>query len=63
MTQKELLYVEDAIGHERCMSHYLENIIPLIKDQKLSSFLEKQWMVHQELEKSFCKLLKGECHD
>ena len=63
MTQKELLYIEDAIGHERCMSHYLESVIPLLKDKKLETFLDKQWKLHKDMEKNLCKLLEGECHD
>ena len=46
MTQKELLYVEDAVGHETNIIKILQETIKNIQDEKLISFLESKLETH-----------------
>ena len=39
MTQKELLYIEDAIGHENTIIDVCQHTIDTLDDEKLISFL------------------------
>ena len=47
MTQKELLYVEDAIGHEKNIISILNESICNLEDTNLISFLKKELKKHQ----------------
>jgi len=62
MTQKELSYIEDAIGHE-------ENIIKIITelnsidDSELISFLENEIKIHTSLKEKLMNLLKEKSNE
>ena len=59
MTQKELLYMEDAIGHEKSIKKILEESIKMVEDDNLVSFLESELKEHTKTEKSLMKVLEG----
>ena len=40
MTQKELLYVEDAIGHEKNVGQIVADAIQMLQDKSLKTFLK-----------------------
>ena len=40
MTQKELLYVEDAIGHEKNVGAIVADVISQLQDKNLQTFLK-----------------------
>ena len=63
MTQKELLYVEDAIGHEKNIISICESMIPILDDDTLINFLESEIKKHQNMEKKLTKLLEGMCDE
>ena len=42
MTQKELLYVEDAVGHEQNLIKILNETINLLQNTDLKNFLSGQ---------------------
>lgn len=46
MTQKELLYVEDAIGHETNIIKITQETIKKLQNQNLISFLENELEKH-----------------
>lgn len=57
MTQKELAYIEDAIGHENNMIMIISNMLESLDDKKVISFLEKECRKHKELKECLlCKL-------
>ncbi len=58
MTQKELLYVEDAIKHENNIVIICEETINLLEDDDLVSFFEKELKVHQKLKKELINMLE-----
>lgn len=63
MTQKELLYVEDAINHERNIVYYLNDAISSIQNKELTSFLEDEIIYHEEISKKLLNLLDGEINE
>lgn len=60
MTQKELLYVEDAIGHEGVIIKVLKETLNYLEDQNLISFMEKELKLHEEVKEKLIKKLE-EC--
>ena len=63
MTQKELLYVEDAIGHENNIICILEDGIHKLKDKDLVSFFEKEEKKHKDTCKKLMTLLEETCNE
>ncbi len=63
MTQKELLYVEDAIGHETSLEKILEDSILNMEDASLKSFLEKEKEIHKKRKESLLELLEVEVNE
>ena len=49
MTQKELLYFEDAIGHETSIVTILKNSIEQLEDERLVTFMNSELSKHNEL--------------
>lgn len=60
MTQKELLYVEDAVGHEQNLIKILIETINLLQNTDLKNFLSGQLKIHQDIKKELMNLLGGE---
>ena len=60
MTQKELLYLEDAIHHEHIMINICKASIEQLEDEDLVSFIENEISIH-ELNKSNLISLLEEC--
>ena len=57
MTEKELLYYEDAIGHETNTIDICNFIIQNVSDDELSNFMKKQLKRHEEIkEELLCKM-------
>ena len=59
MTQKELLYVEDAVGHEKNIIKILQETIKNIQDEKLISFLENKLETHVSMKEKLISKLEG----
>ncbi len=57
MTSKELLYVEDALGHEKFMQSSSKITANQLADQTLSNYLKELEQTHTELYNSFFNLL------
>ena len=57
MTQKELDYVEDAVGHEKNLASILQQSIKSLEDENLKSFMQKQLEDHQSLHQKLMNLL------
>jgi ppGpp synthetase/RelA/SpoT-type nucleotidyltranferase len=58
MTQKELLYVEDAVGHEQNIIKILDESLANLEDENLVSFMEKEVKEHASTLKKLIKLLE-----
>lgn len=59
MTQKELLYVEDAVGHETNIIKILQETIKNIEDENLISFLENKLETHTSMKEKLINKLEG----
>ena len=60
MTQKELLYVEDAIGHEKNMISILKDTIGNLTDKSLVNFLKNELKKHEILKEKLMNKLESE---
>ncbi len=60
MTQKELLYVEDAIGHEKNVGAIVADVISQLQDKNLQTFLKSELKKHQMIESKLMNLLESE---
>lgn len=60
MTQKELLYMEDAIMHEENTIQICNFIIESLEDAELQSFMKKQCRKHADIKEKLLNILK-EC--
>lgn len=63
MTQKELLYVEDAIGHEENIIKIMREEINNLDDQEVVQFLEKEINIHSSLKEKLMNLLKEKSNE
>ncbi len=59
MTQKELLYVEDAIGHETNIISIIDDIINNLEDEDLVSFMDDELNKHTNMKDELTNLLEG----
>ncbi len=57
MTSKELLYVEDALGHENFMKSCCPKTSSQLQDQTLSTYIKELGQKHTELFDKFLNLL------
>lgn len=63
MTQKELLYVEDAIGHETNIISICEESIKNITNDDLISFLETEIELHTKTKENLINLLEEKSNE
>ena len=63
MTQKELLYLEDAVGHEESIIKICNNMIDSLEDDNLVSFIESEVNSHTELLDNLMELLEGKVNE
>ena len=57
MTSKELLYVEDALGHEQYFQTKCKETANQVQDPSLRACVEQMEKKHQQLFQSFYNLL------
>ena len=57
MTTKELLYVEDALGHEQYFQSQCAQTAQQIQDGDLKNFAQQMQQKHQEIFSNFYSLL------
>ena len=58
MTQKELLYVEDAIGHEKSIITICEETLKNLQDESLKSFIESEIQQHTSMKEKLMNQLE-----
>ena len=57
MTQKELLYIEDTLGHLQTMEQLLTQAKSTLQNQKLRTYVSKQLTKTKQQFNEFYKLL------
>lgn len=63
MTQKELAYIEDAIGHESTIISILEDEVSNIKDENLVSFIENELAIHNDNKEKLINILEAKINE
>ncbi len=63
MTQKELLYFEDAVGHEKNVISIIKESLELLESEDLISFMEEQLEEHKDMEEKLMNLLKENANE
>lgn len=63
MTEKELLYVEDAVGHETSIIKILNESLEFLEDDKLITFIEEEVEKHNDLKQGLLNLLEDESNE
>ena len=63
MTQKELLYYEDAIGHEGNVISILTGNMDTLEDEDLRNFFESEIEIHQNIKEKLMNLLKEKVNE
>lgn len=62
MTQKELLYLEDAIGHEKSIIKICQDTKNNLLDERLVSFIDEEILKHQNLSDRLTGFLKEQAN-
>ena len=63
MTQKELLYLEDAIKHERNIISICEESLNFLEDEDLIGFMEKEVKKHNKMEKELMNVMEDKSNE
>ena len=58
MTQKELAYVEDAIGHEKNIIKICEDLVKNMEEENLFTFMNSEIEKHNTMEQKLLRLLE-----
>ena len=58
MTQKELLYFEDAVGHEGNMIKIIEAGLENLEDENLVAFMNEELEKHNQTKQNLMNLLE-----
>lgn len=57
MTEKELLYIDDVLGHITNMEEYLDLYAESLEDDKFKNVVEKLGKLNKEAYKKFYKII------
>lgn len=63
MTQKELQYYEDAIGHETNIIKICKEFINNLNNEELISFMKEEVSRHEKLKEELMNVLEGEINE
>ena len=63
MTQKELCYMEDAVGHENNIIKICTETINFLEDEKLISFMEQEKEKHVNMKNKLMEMLEVKAHE
>ncbi len=63
MTQKDLLYFEDAIEHEKAMVEICNNFLLKLKNNELKSFVREQINSHEKIRDELLYFLKEKANE
>lgn len=63
MTEKELLYMEDAINHENSLIEICHITIDNIQDKNLKTFIKNELKKHQNMKIKLTNILEDLAND
>ena len=59
MTEKELAYFEDAVGHEENIVKILDKSISMVEDSSIKDFMESELNLHKDRKEKLISFLEG----
>ena len=59
MTEKELAYFEDAVGHEENIVKILDKSISMVEDSSIKDFMESELNLHKDRKEKLLSFLEG----
>ena len=63
MTQKELSYIEDAVGHEVNIISIIEETLKNLEDENLVTFFEQELNVHTTIKDNLLEKLEEKVNE
>lgn len=63
MTQKELSYVEDAIGHEKNIISICEEMLKNLEDERLVTFTQNELEMHKSMKEKLTSMLEEKANE
>lgn len=63
MTQKELSYVEDAIGHEGNIIKIIDESVKNLQDEELITFMNEELSTHTTMKEKLMNLLEAKVNE
>lgn len=63
MTQKELAYVEDAIGHEENIIKICGDSFNRLEDESLKEFMQNEINIHTSMKEKLMSLLEAKANE
>ena len=63
MTQKELLYLEDAVGHEASIIEILNESLENLDDDKLITFMEEEIEKDKSIKEDLIHLMEDKTNE
>ena len=63
MTQKELLYLEDAIKHEENLINICNDNIECMEDEELISFMKKEIKKHEKFKEKLINFMEDKSNE
>ena len=63
MTQKELAYIEDAIGHEKNITSIIEENIKASETKNIIDFLNEELKIHKNTLEKLLNMLEVKAHE
>lgn len=63
MTQKELAYIEDAIGHEKNIISIIEESLKKLEDENLIDFLNQELNIHKDTKEKLLNMLEVKANE
>ena len=63
MTEKELSYVEDAIGHEQNIIKICNEVVNIMQDETLKAFIQKEVDKHAKIKNYLMHMLEVKANE
>ena len=63
MTQKELSYFEDAVGHEKNIIKIINESLINLQDEQLKTFMQNELNIHTQMKEELINLLEEKVNE
>lgn len=63
MTQKELLYLEDAISHEKNIISILKKSLDFLENEEIINFIKTEQEIHEQRQNKLISLMEEKSYE